>query len=442
MRGMNGKMIRRIRDKWLQIILTIAVLISLVLSWFIWTNPARYEHSRESDSSGQSQLTSKSISDIFLPTQVIKTKQNGTQYLLHAKKNNIILSLKQKLGKWELGSERKVTIENKKQYQKYLMKKNSIALNYPDQVSTSVFNDTFGQSINKRRVKQFNRIIIPLQHPNYIYLLSDQSTSVYRVHVTKRPQLNEIKKLVNSKKDQYRVKEQLINNQFMLTYPKSISMPTYSYLMNKQSANSFMTTLLNSVSSSSVSVHKKNHMTTYTDGSNKRMVVNTKSGAVSYENFTDTTKNIGSINSLLTKSFQQLISIGVPLENIRYDYSSTDKNEVVYRGYVESFPIFNQTDYGTVQIKYLNNGEQKNFFSLYSLQVPVPNGTKQVSVPSTKDALANLEQAGVKTAKIKNMRLAYEWQTNKDSSMVIDLKPTYYVYYQGKWQNYTTLIDQ
>ncbi|WP_044010724.1 two-component system activity regulator YycH, partial [Paucilactobacillus wasatchensis] len=176
-------MIRRIRDNWLPIILTLAILLSLVLSWFIWTNPARYERSRENNTSGQSQLTSKSIADIFLPTQIVKTKQNGTQYLLHAKKNNLVLSIKQKVSKWKFGSEIKVTSDNKQRYQKYLMRKNSISLNYPDQISASVFNQTFGQSISKRRVKQLNRIIIPLHKTKYIYLLNDHTETVYRIHV-------------------------------------------------------------------------------------------------------------------------------------------------------------------------------------------------------------------------------------------------------------------
>lgn len=435
-------MIRRIRDNWLPILLTVAVLISLVLSWFIWTNPARYERGRESDTGSQSQLTSKSISDIFLPTQVIKTNQNGSQYLLHSKKINLVLSLKQKLNKWKLANVTRLTSQNQGQYKKYLLQKNTVALNYPSQVSTTIFNKTFGQSINKRRIRQFNRIIIPLKRTNNIYLLSDKNLAVYRVHVAKHPQINEIKQLVNRKTEQYSVREQLINNRFMLTYPKSISMPSYSYLMNKQSANSFMTTLLNSASSAAVAVHKKDHMTTYTNGSNKRMIVNTKNGTVSYENFGSSSKNVSTINGLLTKSFQQLSSIGVPLENIRYDHSDMNQKKVTYRGYVESFPIFNQTEYGAVQIKYLKSGEQKHFFSLYSLQVPVPNGTKRVQLPATKTMLDQLEQAGVKISKIKNIRLAYEWQTNKDSSMVIDLKPTYYVYYQDKWQNYVTLINQ
>lgn len=442
MKGMNGKMIRRIRDNWLPILLTIAVLISLVLSWFIWTNPARYERGRESNTSSQSQLTSKSISDIFLPTQVIKTSQNGSQYLLHAKKINLVLSLKQKLSKWKLGNVNRLTTQDQKQYQKYLMQENTVALNYPSQVSTTIFNKTFNQSVNKARIKQFNRIIIPLKDTNNIYLLSDKNLSVYRVHASKQPQYKQIKQLVNKKTEQYSVKEQVINNRFILTYPKSISMPSYSYLMSKQSANSFMTTLLNSASSAAVTVHKKDHVTTYANGSNKRMLVNTKNGTVSYENFGSSAKNISTINGLLTKSFQQLSGIGVPLENIRYDHSNLTQKKVIYRGYVESFPIFNQTEYGAVQIKFLKSGEQKYFFSLYSLQVPVPNGTKQVELPATKTMLAQLEQVGVKTSKIKNIRLAYEWQTNKDSGMVIDLKPTYYIYYQNKWQNYSSLINQ
>lgn len=55
--------------------LILVVLLSVVLSWFIWTNPAHYEKTKQQSSRNsnvvQSEQSNKSVGDIYLPTQVI-----------------------------------------------------------------------------------------------------------------------------------------------------------------------------------------------------------------------------------------------------------------------------------------------------------------------------------------------------------------------------------
>ena len=58
-------------------------------------------------------------------------------------------------------------------------------LTYPDDVPSSVFNETFSQSIDTDRVNQINHIVIPLNGQHEIYLLGDHHYSVYRVRVEK-----------------------------------------------------------------------------------------------------------------------------------------------------------------------------------------------------------------------------------------------------------------
>ncbi|WP_461240108.1 YycH family regulatory protein [Paucilactobacillus sp. N302-9] len=434
-------MIHKIRDNWLPICLTIVVVISLVLSWLIWTNPSRYERQHaDQAATSTSQLTNKTIGDVYLPTQIVRTKADGSQQLLYAQKTNLALAMKENLSKWDLGHAVKLSSKNKTRYMKYVQQANALMMNYPENVSTQIFNTTFDQSVNSNQVKRFSRIIVPLKSTTHIYLLDDKTFTIYRVNVKKHAQLDKLQKLVSQHEKHLDVKVSMLNNNVMLMFPKQISMPTYSYLLNKQTGNSFITTLMDSSNSSSVDVNKSGNLTTYTDGSSQRMVVNNKLGTVAYENFLDSKKNINSQNSLLNNSFTQLTKIGVPLENIRYDSSDLGQKTVTYRGYVESFPIFNQTEYGAIRIKFLRDGGQQYNFSLFSLQVPVPNENNKVTLPATSTMLTQLTNAGVKTKQIKRIRLAYEWQTNQESNKVLDLKPTYYVYYQGEWQNYHDLL--
>jgi len=117
---------------------------------------------------------------------------------------------------------------------------------------------------------------------------------------------------------------------------------------------------------------------------------------------------------------------------------------VIYRSYVEGFPIFNQTENGDVRIQMTSNGLDRYYFSLDSLQVPVPTTGKQTSVtlPSSTTVLKQLVAAGYKDNKIGSIELGYQWSQNKSSKLVIDLTPTYYVYYNGAWRTYTSMLNE
>ena len=116
MKGMNGTMIRKIRSNWLPILLTIAIVVSLLLSWATWTNPSR-DNSTDTDESSSTtdKVTNRAISDVFLPTQIIKNNTDGTQNLMYPKKRNLVVSAQQILQKWKFGrveSYRRVVIVN------------------------------------------------------------------------------------------------------------------------------------------------------------------------------------------------------------------------------------------------------------------------------------------------------------------------------------------
>ncbi|KRM60680.1 YycH family protein [Paucilactobacillus vaccinostercus DSM 20634] len=441
MKEMNGTMIRKIRNNWLPIVLTIAVLVSLGLSGLIWTNPSRYDRGHEaSTSSGQSQLSNKTIADVFLPNQAVWTNKKGDQKLLYTKKSSLTKAIKTKVSGWDFGHISKVASKDNQSYLGYLNQRDALVLNYPDSVTTAIFNETFKQSLNQKKISKIDRIVIPLENARHIYLLHDSDASVYSVTVKNHSSLENIRKLMQEDADQVQVSEQFLNNRIILAFDNQTTLPIYSYLMTKQSDSSFTNSLLNSDSSYNIAVHKKDHITTYTDGTDKRMTINSKNGKAAYEDFLDENDRVAD-SQLLTKSFQQLSEIGVNLESMHYDNINLAKNRVTYRTYVECFPIFNQDGYGTVSLTYAKNGKQTYNFSLYGLEVPVPNSATQ-SVPATKDVIASLNRVGIKTKDISDMRIEYEWNSTRKSNTVVNLKPAYYVKYNGKWQNYQDLINR
>ena len=163
-------MIRKIRSNWLPILLTIAIVVSLLLSWATWTNPSRYNSTDTDESSSTTaKVTNRAISDVFLPTQIIKNNTDGTQNLMYPKKRNLVVSEQQILQKWKFGRVEKLSTGSHSKYLSYLQRKDSLVMSYNDAVTTSVLNKVYDQSINTKKISKVQRIVVPRHNPKYIY---------------------------------------------------------------------------------------------------------------------------------------------------------------------------------------------------------------------------------------------------------------------------------
>jgi len=430
----------------LPMILTILVLLSVVLSVYIWMNPSRYEReSKVSTTSSNSTLTTRTIDDIYLPTQLIYTNKQGKQSLLINKNVSLVSQFSEQLRKWDARSISKVRITSANSYKALLNGEETYVLNFPDSVTVSMFNTVFKQHLSSFKSSKFSRIVIPVNDANHIYLLNDNHHEIYSVRLKKKSLKSLGTVLQSSKVKRFAIKMTYENNETYIDYTQPVTMQHYSYLMSKAVASEIANRLLDSDGNSTVSVHSRgNGKQEYATGSYKRMTTDSKLGTVYFEDYSDsgTTRNL-SFTSQLEKSFTYLSSLGVPMDNIRYyNYDSTSSS-VIYRSYVEGIPIFNQTENGDVRIQLTSNGLDRYYFSLYSLQVPVPTtGTKQaVTLPSSTDVLKKLINAGYKDSKLGSIELGYEWSQNKSSKLVVDLTPTYYVYYNGSWRTYTSMLN-
>lgn len=418
----------------LPVSLTIAIVISLIFTGLISINPAHFTHTNKSttrSTAENSTITARTISDIYSPTQVLQTDASQAQKLLYDNKVNVINEVQKSMRQWQFTKTSKVNRLSAQAYAQLLQQANMLLLNYPDLLAGSLFNTVYQQKIKFDRKLEFNRILIPTKNPKHIYLLNDSQFSVQALNVTPRG-LKKLLKKINQASGKVPVSERLYEKNVLLTYTQGVTLKQYSYLLNKQTANSLVKGLLNNGGLSSVKTKKKTNRTVYEDGNFRRMTVFSKSGVVSYQNF-DGSRDTTGYSKILRNAYTDLVSIGVPLDNMRFFETNEDATNFVYRTYVEGFPIFNQTRYGSVQLNYDTQGNTQMRFSLYSLQVPLPNNKPTVTLMSSDAVLARLVAHGIAIKKIQDMQVGYRWTTNSSSNMVIDLKPVWYIEINDEW---------
>ncbi|WP_161002077.1 YycH family regulatory protein [Furfurilactobacillus milii] len=434
----------RLRNGLLPVALTLLIGLGIVLSLLIWINPARFDRARTATSSTRSThstVSTRSIDDIYLPTQVIVTDSHGHAESIYNPKINLVTTVKNEVKNWRMTNFRKVSQKDKDAYQKLLNQKNTVQLSYADNIGRSIFNSSYDQRLLMSPTAKFSRILFSTTKPGELYLLNDNDLTIYKISVSKQ-QLSKVRRVIAEGDKRYPV-EQITSKDHTLTYyTNEVHIPKYSYLIGEQSANFFVTSLLNSGEATSVSVQRHDGHTIYFDGAYKRMTVNDKTGAVMFENYNAKNSISRDLGRNLKTSFAGLSSTGMPLDSVRYFDNENNGREVTYRSFVEGFPIFNQTDFGAVQVKNKKSGTEEIDFTLTNLQVPLPtDSNSNVTLPATSTVMAQLEAAGISKNKIKDIVLGYQWENNYDSKQVVDLQPTYYVYTSGKWQLYTDLLN-
>lgn len=419
--------------------LTVAVAVSVVLSGLIWTNPAQYERNRQHSSNNPTtELNTRPQKDVYLPTQVIYSDATGKQELLNNRKINLTTEIREALTTWKLGSVRQVRDVSHAEYLDYLKQKSSLLLSYASPINIKMFNTVFGSQLN-RQATQFSRILVPLnQDAKYVYLLNDQNQKVYRVQV-KHPNVKRIRAILGENLFRINVNMGWLNNEAMAYVSHSVSVPSYSYLVNQQSTDYFTTRLLNNGESTNVTAKKSKGATTYSDGTSQQLTIYSKPGMALFENYSALQSKL-SFSQQLTASYKAVRTIGIPMENLRYYGYSDGDDTVTYRSFVEGFPIFNQSNYGAARIQMLSQGVRRYNFSLYSLQVPVPTDRRSVTLPGTQAVIDRLAAAGYSKKKISSVQLGYQWRTSTSSDKVVNLTPTWYVNYDGTWKNYTQLL--
>ena len=438
----------KIKKYLLHIGLLIAVVISLVFSAIIWIDPATFHRNttqttttNESGNSADATVH-YDLADVYSPTEIAIT-QNKQQTQLTSSKDNLISDLCKDLRKIKV---QQITVQNDKDfntYRKDLLENDNIILSYSNQVSIGLFEKLIGRSdIAKQYENQrFQHIVLPTANHREIYLLNDVNYKVYKLQLkTSIPA--EVYRRVTAKDIQQTPIEyqEISKGHYIKNYPKGVTVPKYSYLINKENSSLFVTHLLGASSSNSIATKEHDGVTTYTTDNGQRLVINSKDGTVNYarEGRANEDKKV-SFNDALKDGFDNLSHLGVSLDDVRYQNYDENHHQVTYQSYINGYPIISPNFYGTYEIGMQSNGATEYRFSVDDLQVPLPNNNQTVNLPPTSQVLQTLKSKNYNLGKVKSIIVGYQWTQNSGSQMVVDLTPTYFIRYNGNWINYQTL---
>ncbi|WP_125702385.1 YycH family regulatory protein [Lacticaseibacillus daqingensis] len=420
------------------------VALSLVFSFLIWQNPSRLGRSDTSVAvkTTKDPNAAAQVSNVFAPTTAYY-QHDGTKTMLFDPETSVADTLRTAMKEWQIqriGAAKKLTSSA---YTALLATDQSLQLRYTGAMAFKQFNQTFlTQPLKSPGADfQFDRLLVDLSATTTRLQFVNDKTRAVRTATLAHADVAKVQAVVaKTTASGFAVTEMRLGNRQVATFNAPIQVPPYTFLLDQQSANHFVSLLLPADSASSVDTREIGTETVYTLGASQRLSLDTDTGGMQYENAAKATAGSGLTTSLRTgyASLSKLALQG--LGTVRYFDTQSDTGTVTFRACALGLPIFNADGYGAITTTNTASGEQMGF-STYNLTVAIPTTQSPVTLPSTATVFDQLRHAGYDVNGLTDMTLGYYWKAQTADSQVVSLTPTYFVKINGEYRRYTQWVD-
>ncbi|WP_125711070.1 YycH family regulatory protein [Companilactobacillus zhongbaensis] len=418
-----------------QILLVVAVITSFVLSFFIWTNTARYQRDRNVDVASSDVDKNKTpIDQIISPTEVI-WQDGKNQRLIYNNKDNISFNMQDIIKDWKVGIFHREFSKDGAKYQKMIQKKKMIQLVYPTNISIRTLGYLMSNNqLQKAKDHPFNRILFSTDEDdeNEVYLANDKTYTVYEASV-KGASAAPILKLAKKANIDLKVKLNLLKHGVVTFYSEPITLKRYSYVMSSKDDSEYTANLFDT-NSDEINNSSNGNVFSYSVGESKRLVSDHDKNELTFSDYTDTSVPKDYL-SFFQRGYKKATNIQDSVSNLRLYDANWKEKTLVYREYVEGFPIFKKSEYGSIKIAFSRNGSSEQFLNKV-LEVPVPSDMRNATLKPTTQIMTELDNIGISPSDVQKLEVGYQWTNEENNSSVIDLEPTYYIKVDNHWRSF------
>lgn len=421
----------------LPFLLGIAVLISVVLSVSLLTNPARFGskiHEKKSMTL-QTEANARGMVDVYSPTQLIETT-GKEKWLLTSSSTNLVSEIFKIMQRYDYKNVEKISQNDEAKYNHVMDQSDSLMLNYNNPIASEML----AQILHSNQFKakgEVKRIILPLKSSQRdIYLLNDDKYVIYKVEVSSL-KLKNIRHILKQQMNRNRVDLRTINGHPYIYFPNQVKMKDYGYMLHEQTQTSYLNRIIGNATTASVK-HQKDK--TIYSSQNQDLVFDDNDDVV-YNNYRPSQKVTSSMDALKA-AYQNAVQLGIPLESTKFDTYNAKAHNVNYRLYIEGFPIYSDQQLGVYNYKFVSGNTERFAFSLRDFQVPVPTDKQTTTLPSSRDLLIDLEKNNVNMKQISGIRLGYQVIPDTQNKLIVTLQPSWFIKYNNQWVNFRYLDNQ
>jgi regulatory protein YycH of two-component signal transduction system YycFG len=429
---MTGTMYETVKT----IVLTFLVLVSIVLTFGLWTYHPKYDVLQNAEYIQHVSVSNTRVDTAMIvqPSQILIHKNNGHYGITKDEERNEILK---EIKKWTIDDLENIssTIPIGK-FLSFLYDKQRLELVYPDSIPIDVYRSIF--QIKEKGLKNvyFDHIVIPLANKNElpVYFISTEKRKVYKA-LASDVVLSEINKLIAEIDRHPRYFPYSVSETKQIYLPeKEVAMDRLQYYTDELDPDKFKEALF-----SDPSFVKKDLITfgeEYTDGS-RLMDVDFLQRMLLYVNpAAQVENNEGNEQSenLIQKSIDFINEHGGWTDIYHFARWNEEERKVVFRLTINGRPVFNE--YGMSEIAQTWGHSELVTYQrpLFRLEI-----YDLVNVPRTllsgHEVIEKLEKIkGFRKGLVKDITVGYELVKDPEREKVIILEPAWFYLYGQTWK--------
>ncbi|MDR7000036.1 two-component system activity regulator YycH [Neobacillus niacini] len=423
------------------VILTILVIVSIVLTWNLWTYQPDYETMKNGNTVAEVSLSEKQeVQKILRPDQIlyhISSHHYGTSNTDELEK------IMKQLSQWTFLDVENYT-EKAGNLNNLVHGNGKAEIIFPGEIPIAMYRSVL--NFEERKIPSFNfdRIVMNVENSSKdfgtVYFVSSEHQQVFISHISAAL-------LKGFEKDFYKKAVNLPRYfAYKPTSKRTIFLPEgetemmeYRYLPKTLDSNEFKEALF--TDPSFVQKSMLPHGEEYTNDSSK-MNVYYDSNMLVYVNPTVESEYTSNSYDLVKKSIDFVNEHGGWTDPYRY-VSKDDYNQaVVFRLYsMDGYPVHN--DQGASEIKEVwgKNELMKYIRPNISLDLPLRSETKKMILPSGRKAIKFLEdRKNFNPDLLKKIELGYRMERDSQENKIILLEPAWFYQYDDTWVQIT--MDQ
>jgi regulatory protein YycH of two-component signal transduction system YycFG len=419
-------------------ILTLLVLVSILLTWTLWTYQPNYDTMEKSNTVAEVALSEKQdLQKIIRPDKVlfhVKDQHYGTNNVEELEK--IIKELSQ----WTFFDVKKYTdeVENIKEL---IHGSGNTEIVFPGEIPIELYRSVL--SIEGKKVPSFNfdRIIINVENSEkengIVYFVSSENQQVYISHISSA-------KLSEFNRDFYKNAANYPSYfAFEATERRRIFLPeretemmSYKYLPVTLNSEEFKEALFNDPRFVQKSIVPQGEE--YTNDSSK-MEVNDDSNILRYVNPTVEDNYLYSSFDLVKRSIDFVNEHGGWTDPYRFVSKNEFNRSVTFRLYsIDGYPVFNERGISEITEVWGRDEISKYIRPNIALELPLRTEMQKVLKPSGHEVLEFLQsKKNFKPELLEEIILGYRMEKDPVENQLILLEPTWFYLFDKTWGEIT-----
>lgn len=425
------------------IVLTVLVLLSVTLTFSIWSYRPHYETVEKADSVAVSMESKRQILDVVQPYRLLVHKEGNWTGTSDAEDMEKIFK---QLRKWELSEISSVSNNfSVSKLNDLMLLDNRMIFQFDSEVPMMTFQNVVSMSTKKVPEVSFDHLIISWSGLNKddvptnevtVFFSNSKQQQLYRAKIKVKSEKsfeNDLLANLSSFKPYMPFQREHTNTLFLPV--ETQKMAQYKYLISSISIDDFKTALFVNPKIVKMSPDNQTGIEKYSDDKS----IMTVDRNLYMESFVDSTATENQENiqktQLISNTFNFINEHAGWTGDYRYSNVNYNTQSVDYQLYIENLPVY-ETDLGTTKLEVYwgNNRVYRYIRPTYKLAYLPQERNKQVELISGEQIVHKLMvDKQVEFNKISALRIGLTMKKDATRSSIYLFEPTWFYRIDGVW---------